>query len=195
MNAIINLNTTARAIVMDVFRGNNLDTKNASIRANIGNLIRKEIIFKTETGGYALTKEAQDFITSITTVSKDEKKPEVKEGDVHKGFLLMRGRRIPSDEWFTTANEVADKIEVHCSVRTRGLYCGNFLLIIERNKNIHSFEVREKGLRIIAKNEDVAKKLAKIGLEARASTNGAVYYCDGSLKLVDKAIKILEKSL
>ena len=69
------------------------------------------------------------------------------------------------------------------------------MLILKLNKNFHSFEVREKGLRILAKNEETAKKLEKIGLEVRPSTNGGVYYCDGSLKLVDKAIKILEKSL
>lgn len=195
MKALIALNTTARSIVMDVFKGVNLDTKNASIRANIGNLIRKEIIQKTETGGYALTREAQDFMESITKVEAPEEKSSVKEGDVYNGFLLMRGRRLPSEEWFNKADEVATKLEAHLKVRTRGLYCGNFLLILERNKNIHSFEVREKGLRVIAKNNEIAQKLAKIGLDARASANGAVYYCDGSLKLVDKAIKVLEKSL
>ena len=208
MKAVINLNEKARGIVMDVFNGVNLDTKDTSVRANIGNMIRKGILMKTSTGGYALTSDAHDFMVSITRAdakanarkTKETKPRKAKDqnsavSEVHQGFILMRGKRLPEQNWFDLANEVADKISVVIDVRTRGLYCGNFLLILKLNKNFHSFEVREKGLRILAKNEETAKKLEKIGLEVRPSTNGGVHYCDGSLKLVDKAIKILEKSL
>ena len=217
MKAVINLNEKARAIVMDVFNGVNLDTKDTSVRANIGNMIRKGVLMKTSTGGYALTADAHDFMVSITRAdakanakaargranarkTKETKPRKAKDKnstalEVHQGFTLMRGKRLPEQNWFDLANEVADKISVVAGIRTRGLYCGNFLLILELNKNFHSFEVREKGLRILAKNEETAQKLAKIGLEVRPSTNGGVHYCDGSLKLVDKAIKILEKSL
>lgn len=217
MKAVINLNEKARGIVMDVFNGVNLDTKDTSVRANIGNMIRKGVLMKTSTGGYALTADAHDFMVSITRAdvkanakaargganarkTKETKPRTAKDqnstvSEVHQGFTLMRGKRLPEQNWFDLANEVANKISVVAGIRTRGLYCGNFLLILELNKNFHSFEVREKGLRIIAKNEETAKKLERIGLEVRPSTNGGVYYCDGSLKLVDKAIKILEKSL
>lgn len=217
MKALINLNEKARGIVMDVFKGINLDTKDTSVRANIGNMIRKGVLMKTSTGGYALTADAHDFMVSITRAdakanakaarekanarkTKETKPRTAKDqnsavSEVHQGFILMRGKRLPEQNWFDLANEIADKISVVIDVRTRGLYCGNFLLILKLNKNFHSFEVREKGLRILAKNEETSKKLEKIGLEVRPSTNGGVYYCDGSLKLVDKAIKILEKSL
>jgi hypothetical protein len=220
MKALINLNEKARGIVMDVFKGINLDTKDTSVRANIGNMIRKGVLMKTSTGGYALTADAHDFMVSITRAdakanakaakaargganarkTKETKPRTAKDqnstvSEVHQGFTLMRGKRLPEQNWFDLANEIADKISVVTDVRTRGLYCGNFLLILKLNKNFHSFEVREKGLRILAKNEETSKKLEKIGLEVRPSTNGGVYYCDGSLKLVDKAIKILEKSL
>ena len=217
MKAVINLNEKARGIVMDVFNGVNLDTKDTSVRANIGNMIRKGVLMKTSTGGYALTADAHDFMVSITRAdakanakaargranarkTKETKPRKAKclnstALEVHQGFTLMRGKRLPEQNWFDLANEVADKISAVTDVRTRGLYCGNFLLILKLNKNFHSFEVREKGLRILAKNEETAKKLEKIGLEVRPSTNGGVHYCDGSLKLVDKAIKILEKSL
>lgn len=207
MKALINLNEKARGIVMDVFKGINLDTKDTSVRANIGNMIRKGVLMKTSTGGYALTADAHDFMVSITRADAKANARKTKEtkprkakclnsaSEVHQGFTLMRGKRLPEQNWFDLANEIADKISVVIDVRTRGLYCGNFLLILKLNKNFHSFEVREKGLRILAKNEETSKKLEKIGLEVRPSTNGGVYYCDGSLKLVDKAIKILEKSL
>lgn len=208
MKAVINLNEKARGIVMDVFNGVNLDTKDTSVRANIGNMIRKGVLMKTSTGGYALTADAHDFMVSITRAdakanarkTKETKPRKAKDqnsavSEVHQGFTLMRGKRLPEQNWFDLANEVANKISVVAGIRTRGLYCGNFLLILELNKNFHSFEVREKGLRILAKNEETAKKLERIGLEVRPSTNGGVHYCDGSLKLVDKAIKILEKSL
>ena len=208
MKAVINLNEKARGIVMDVFNGVNLDTKDTSVRANIGNMIRKGVLMKTSTGGYALTADAHDFMVSITHAdakanarkTKETKPRKAKDqnsavSEVHQGFTLMRGKRLPEQNWFDLANEIADKISVVAGIRTRGLYCGNFLLILKLNKNFHSFEVREKGLRILAKNEETSKKLEKIGLEVRPSTNGGVYYCDGSLKLVDKAIKILEKSL
>lgn len=208
MKAVINLNEKARGIVMDVFNGVNLDTKDTSVRANIGNMIRKGVLMKTSTGGYALTADAHDFMVSITRAdakanarkTKETKPRKAKDqnsavSEVHQGFILMRGKRLPEQNWFDLANEVANKISVVAGIRTRGLYYGNFLLILELNKNFHSFEVREKGLRILAKNEETAKKLERIGLEVRPSTNGGVYYCDGSLKLVDKAIKILEKSL
>ncbi len=208
MKAVINLNEKARGIVMDVFNGVNLDTKDTSVRANIGNMIRKGVLMKTSTGGYALTADTHDFMVSITRAdakanarkTKETKPRKAKDqnsavSEVHQGFILMRGKRLPEQNWFDLANEVANKISVVAGIRTRGLYCGNFLLILELNKNFHSFEVREKGLRILAKNEETSKKLEKIGLEVRPSTNGGVYYCDGSLKLVDKAIKILEKSL
>lgn len=160
-------------VLNDVVHGNSIDTKDSSIRANVGVLIRKGYIVKTEVGYKAADEVLKAF---KNTLPKEKRQTGVTE---ETRFNSARFRSFICE---------------HLNIRGVRDYACNVFIIPQKNKSVHQFEISHRRIRMTCKSEEFARLAEKNGFTVRPSKNKRVWYVDYnevSEEIMKKSIELV----